>query len=150
MRLTIPRPFTEIISVNRRLVRLDVLRRRGLLPPLVRTSIPEPVRRKRLAVALWVLSLYLPLDGLRGTVVLLSHKIPRCRDNHSAARQTAEGLYLFDLRTATAPVYFFLVPLLGDSTISIVRPSNAGDCSIAATSDKSSATDLRSSSAISG
>lgn len=67
-----PRPLTGTISVNSRRVRLDVRRRRWLLPPLVRTNIPEPVTRKRLAVALWVLILYLPILCLRGTDELLS------------------------------------------------------------------------------
>ena len=70
-RFTIPRPFTGIISSNRRFVRLGVRRRRWLLPPLVRTSFPDPVRRKRLDVALCVFSLYLPDVGFRGTVILL-------------------------------------------------------------------------------
>ena len=39
------------------LVRFEVRRRRWLLPPLVRTSMPDPVRRNRLEVALWVFSL---------------------------------------------------------------------------------------------
>src|SRR3970040_806112 len=66
MRLMILRPFTSIISDNCAFVRLDVLRRRWLLPPLVRTTLPEPVRRKRLDVALWVLSFILPALALRG------------------------------------------------------------------------------------
>ena len=72
-----PRPLTGSISENKRLERLEVRRRKWLLPILVRTSIPVPVTRKRLAVALWVLILYFPTVGLRGTANLLSHKIPR-------------------------------------------------------------------------
>lgn len=75
MRLTIPRPFTGSISVKSCLVRLAVRRRRWLLPPLVRTKIPVPVRRNRLEVALWVFSLYLVVRCFRGTVLLLSHTI---------------------------------------------------------------------------
>jgi len=40
------------------LVRFDLRRRKWLLPPLVRTILPEPVMRKRLEAALWVFSLY--------------------------------------------------------------------------------------------
>src|SRR5438067_6450002 len=66
-------PFTGIISVSRALVREEVRRRKWPLPFLVRTRMPLPVRRKRLAVALWVLSLVLPFSlGLRGTVSLLT------------------------------------------------------------------------------
>ena len=48
-------------------VRFEVRRRKWLLPPFVRMSLPEPVRRNRLDVALWVLSLVLPALALRGT-----------------------------------------------------------------------------------
>src|SRR5512138_449929 len=73
-RLMILRPFTSSISDNCTLVRFDVRRRKWLLPPLVRTTLPEPVRRKRLEVALWVFSLSLPFAfALRGIAnVLLS------------------------------------------------------------------------------
>src|SRR5512133_527310 len=53
-------PFTFTISVNNALVRFDVRRRRWLLPPLVRIKTPDPVRRNRLEVALWVFRLNLP------------------------------------------------------------------------------------------
>ena len=46
------------MRVNSLLVRLERRLRKWLLPPLVRTIFPEPVTRKRFAVALWVLSLY--------------------------------------------------------------------------------------------
>src|SRR5215211_6827089 len=65
-RLMILRAFTSSISDNCALVRLDVRRRRWLLPPLVRTTLPEPVRRKRLDVALWVFSLVFVTFALRG------------------------------------------------------------------------------------
>jgi hypothetical protein len=70
--LTIPRPLTGIISSNKRLVRFGVRLRRWLLPPLVRTSIPDPVIANRLAVALWVFILYFLVVCLRGTIELLS------------------------------------------------------------------------------
>src|SRR5512143_325627 len=54
------RPFTVCISARSALVRRERLRRRWLLPPLVRTSLPLPVSRKRFEVALCVFSLYLP------------------------------------------------------------------------------------------
>ena len=61
------RPFTTIISLNNALVRSEVRRRKWLLPPLVRTSVPEPVKRNLLDVALWVFSFNLPdFFGLRG------------------------------------------------------------------------------------
>ena len=72
IRFLIPRPFTGIISSNRRLVRLEVRRRKWLLPPFVRTNLPEPVRRNLLAVALWVFNLYLVVFFFRGTAILLS------------------------------------------------------------------------------
>src|SRR5918993_3974396 len=65
-RLMMPPPFTSCISDNCAFVRLDVRRRKWLLPPFVRTTLPEPVRRKRLEVALWVFSLFLPAFALRG------------------------------------------------------------------------------------
>src|SRR5512139_617004 len=51
---TMLRPWTVCISANSALVRRDRLRRKWLLPPLVLISLPPPVRRKRLEVALWV------------------------------------------------------------------------------------------------
>src|SRR5512133_1372990 len=66
-RLMIPRPLTGTISINCALVRFEVLRRKWLLPPFVRTSSPDAVRRKRFDVALWVLSLNLPTRGFLGT-----------------------------------------------------------------------------------
>src|SRR5512143_4026608 len=65
-RLMILRAFTTCISDNCAFVRFDVCRRKWLLPPLVRTTLPEPVRRKRLDVALWVFNLVLPALALRG------------------------------------------------------------------------------------
>jgi hypothetical protein len=67
IRLMNLRPFTTIVSLNNALVRSDVRRRKWLLPPLVRTSMPEPVKRNLLDVALWVFSFNLPdFFGLRG------------------------------------------------------------------------------------
>jgi hypothetical protein len=67
MRLMNLRPFTTIISLNNALVRSEVRRRKWLLPPLVRTSVPEPVKRNLLDVALCVFSLILPdFFALRG------------------------------------------------------------------------------------
>src|SRR6185369_16803931 len=66
-RLMIERPFTGTVLLNRSLVRSEVRRRKWLLPPLVRTSVPEPVKRNLLEVALWVFSLYFfPGFALRG------------------------------------------------------------------------------------
>src|SRR5512143_771063 len=62
------RAFTPTVSASRALARADRLRRRWLFPPLLRTSLPAPVRRNRLEVALWVLSFNLPpAFALRGT-----------------------------------------------------------------------------------
>lgn len=59
MRLICPAPTTacdlESIAFTRWLLR----RRKWLLPPFVRISLPVPVILNRFAVALWVLSLYL-------------------------------------------------------------------------------------------
>jgi hypothetical protein len=52
-------PLTLIISENNAFVRDGVRRRKWLLPPLVRTRTPDPVKRNRLEVALWVFNLYL-------------------------------------------------------------------------------------------
>ena len=71
-----PRPSTGIISLNRRLVRLDVRRRKWLFPPLVRINFPEPVKRNLFAVALWVFNLYFLVLFFRVTSLLLSHKNP--------------------------------------------------------------------------
>ena len=66
--LMYPLPLTGIIFENRSFVRFEVRRRKWLLPPFVRTSLPEPVNLNRLAVALWVLSLYFFFDFLRVTI----------------------------------------------------------------------------------
>src|SRR5690606_3005656 len=59
MRLPCEPPLdTSCILSNWLLLRFDLLRRRWLLPPFVRISLPPAVTRKRLAVALWVFSLY--------------------------------------------------------------------------------------------
>src|SRR4030042_4605776 len=70
-RLVVRLPLTTTISAKRALVRRGVRRRKWLLPPLVRTTLPDPVRRKRLAVALCVLSLVLPAFTLRGILFSL-------------------------------------------------------------------------------
>src|SRR5512133_3654250 len=67
-------PFTTTISGSSALVRFEVRRRRWLLPPFVRTRTPDPVRRNRLEVALWVFNFTLPAFCLRGTALLLSKK----------------------------------------------------------------------------
>src|SRR5687768_11805944 len=78
-RLMIERPLTGTVLLKSSLVRSEVRRRKWLLPPLVRTSTPEPVKRNLLEVALWVFSLYFfPGFALRGIAgVLLSDKINR-------------------------------------------------------------------------
>src|SRR5258708_36655054 len=75
-------PWTVCISESCRLVRFEVRRRRWLLPPLVRISLPVPVRRNRLEVALWVLSFILPpFFALRGTATFSFQKnSPRAPD----------------------------------------------------------------------
>jgi len=79
MRLMYLRPTTGTISLNNAFVRSEVRRRKWLLPPFVRTSMPEPVKRNLLDVALWVFSFNLPdffaLRGIAG--FLLSDKINR-------------------------------------------------------------------------
>ncbi len=118
---------------NSSLVRLEVRRRRWLLPPLVRTSMPDPVRRKRLDVALWVLILYLPVVCLRGTIeLLLSHKIPRI----GLSSADVNNVNNLETDEISAVDYFFLLAFPGPSTINMVRPSKAGGCSTIAISDK--------------
>src|SRR4030042_2954489 len=62
----VPLSLSTIISPSSSLGRLGVLRRRWPLPILVRITLPLPVRRNRLAVALWVLSLVFPSFFFRG------------------------------------------------------------------------------------
>ena len=115
-RLMIPSPSTGIVSDKSTLVRFEVRRRRWLLPPLVRTNLPDPVRRNRLDVALWVFNLYF-FPGFRflGTVILLSQNfagltIPRNHKfnssgirskhrllNNSSAQLTRLRLFLFSV-----------------------------------------------------
>ncbi len=49
-----PAVSTTSILDNKAFVRLDLRRRKWLLPPLVRTILPVPVTRNRLAAALYV------------------------------------------------------------------------------------------------
>jgi hypothetical protein len=79
--LTIFSTFTSTISDSKAFVRVEVRRRKWLLPPFVRIKVPDPVRRNRLEVALWVFSLILPALTLRGTVLLLSAESTRNSDN---------------------------------------------------------------------
>ena len=58
MRLRSPLDSTTSIFENCAFTRFDLRRRKWLLPPLVRTILPVPVTRKRLAAALYVFSLY--------------------------------------------------------------------------------------------
>ena len=58
MRRLSPALLTSIILLNNRFTRLDFLRRRWLLPPLVRMTLPVFVTLKRLAAALYVFILY--------------------------------------------------------------------------------------------
>jgi len=149
-RLVMPRDFTGIISLSKRLVRLEVRRRRWLLPPFVRTSFPDPVTRKRFEVALWVFSLYFPVVCLRGTFLLLS-LFGQPYTGRQNCRPVGYAIVTFFLEKAySASLYFFFAALPGASTISMVRPSRAGDCSTSATSESSSAISFRSFSAISG
>src|SRR5260370_14592113 len=89
-------PLTGIISDSRALVREEVRRRRWPLPFLVRTRMPLPVRRKRLAVALCVLSFCLPFSlGLRGTFSLLAwlnHHQPKITEAWLQPRFACLGL----------------------------------------------------------
>ena len=72
MRFSKPLPCTATVSSSCPLARGDRFRRRCPFPPLLRTSLPEPVVRKRFAVALWVFSLNLPFLCFFGTAFLLS------------------------------------------------------------------------------
>lgn len=86
MRFTIFAPCTGTISVNSAFVRTEVRRRKWLLPPFVRTTMPDPVMRNRLDVALWVFSLYFPAFCLRGTCEPPLYKA--LRPAYTAALQT--------------------------------------------------------------
>src|SRR5512139_3382925 len=124
---------------------------------------PEPVRRNRLEVALWVFSLVLPLAfALRGIAdVLLSRNFRQNKPRDSL--RPADVQHLWDLHYlegwaspafsagAWSPFSFFLgPPLFGAITTSMVRPSICGGTSMEATSARAVAISLRSSSAISG
>src|SRR5215813_13229332 len=90
MRLVILRPKTGCISLKFALVRFEVRRRKWLLPPFVRTTLPVPVRRNRLEVALWVFSLTLPAFALRGIADCSFHT--DFRQNKTADILLARGL----------------------------------------------------------
>jgi len=158
-------PSTGTISVNSTLVRLLVRRRKWLLPPFVRTRMPDPVRRKRLDVALWVFILYLLLFTLRGTAKLLSlidhacglfarpQIIPEFFDL-GVAKKGYPVDYTADLVSSPlcsiVSAAFFREALAGARTMVIVRPSMLGICSTAEISANSWAISFKSSKAISG
>ncbi len=101
MRLMYLRPTTGTISLNNAFVRSEVRRRKWLLPPFVRTSMPEPVKRNLLDVALWVFSFNLPdffaLRGISG--FLLSDKI-----NRGTLFTPADDQHLWGLTTLRLPL----------------------------------------------
>ena len=120
------------------------------LPPLVRISLPAPVRRNRLDVALWVLSLNLPDLALRGTL-LTPFRQNKSRTNFPPADDlNTVGAYSFASTGVSAFSFFFAEGFPGASITSMVRPSIIGACSIVLISDSNSAISFRSSSAISG
>lgn len=151
-------PSTGIISVNKAFVRSGVRRRRWLLPPLVRTRTPVPVRRNRFEVALWVFSLIFPAFAFLGTAKLLFLKnlrlvLAAAGVNHSGRLPWpySDLTAALSLLTAFSSVSaFFLVTFSGVSSMVITRPSMLGICSTEAISESSSATSRRSSSASSG
>jgi hypothetical protein len=113
-------PFTWTISDSKAFVRDEVRRRKWLLPPFVRIKVPDPVRRNRLEVALWVFSLIFPAFALRGTVELLSAESTR---NHMDfwILQKATGLLNRATLLFTVPefVIFILASIRLRLTISI-------------------------------
>jgi len=75
-------PSTGIISDSNAFTRLEVRRRKWLLPPFVRIKTPDPVKRNRFEVALWVFSLVFGTFTLRGTAkLLLLSKLAVCTRN---------------------------------------------------------------------
>src|SRR5258706_2112501 len=161
MRLMILRATTGCISLKFALVRFEVRRRKWLLPPLVRTTLPEPVRRKRFEVALWVLSLvFPPAFALRG-IADFSFQTILDKINRGTKRTPADFQHLWDLPYDSALAsfsagacslfsFFLTTPLRGAINTSIVRPSICGACSTMATSASAAAISFKSSSAISG
>ena len=151
-------PSTGIISVNKAFVRSGVRRRRWLLPPLVRTRTPVPVRRNRLEVALWVFNLIFPAFTFLGTAKLLFLKNLRLSLAAAGVENSGRLLKLYSdipaassLTAAFSSVSaFFFVNFSGASSMVITRPSMLGICSTEPISESSSATSLRSSSASSG
>jgi len=79
-------PSTTTISDNRALVRFEVRRRRWLLPPCVRNKTPDPLRRNRLEVALWVFNFVFPAFNFLGTAKLLYKKLSDLFPNRSPTK----------------------------------------------------------------
>ena len=79
IRLRSPELVTSSILSNSRLVRLEELRRRWLLPPFVRMILPVPVTLNRLAAALYVFSLYFFGFCLADMIILSQKKAGPCR-----------------------------------------------------------------------
>lgn len=145
-------PCTTIISVKSALVRSEVRRRRWLLPPLVRTKTPDPVRRNLLEVALWVFNLYLPVFCFPATANSFN-KNRGCFRNRELYQKNqppgmnydSSGESVFSVSAA-----FFFTTFDATRIMLMVRPSIPGACSMVATSESSSAISLKSSKAISG
>jgi hypothetical protein len=121
-----------------------VLRLRWLFPTFVRTSLPLPVMRKRFEVPLWVFSLYFPSFILRGTVItpLIQNSAVLGIERTRTRPRPRMCYHPILAQTPGRLSYFFA--FVGASTISTLRPSIAGGCSITLKSDSSSATSFRS------
>lgn len=134
MRRRSPADSTTSILENSALARFDLRRRKWLLPPLVRTILPVPVTRKRLAAALYVFSLYF-FDFLFG--ISIPHK--------KAPAGAFSIIYDFVGQNA-----FGYAMLSGVNVKVIDQPSNLGCCSMDDISSNSSAISNKASRPISG
>ena len=146
-------PCTGTISVNRALARLERRRRKWLWPPFVRTTLPDPVMRNRLDVALWVFSLYFPAFCFCGTVNLLFTKLcgllkSRITNNiFPSVEQYCTRIFRLG---KSPPRNYYFFSFFGASIIVITRPSILGICSTTDTSSNSCAISFKSSRASSG
>src|SRR5688572_27895097 len=100
------------------------------MPPSDGTRTPEPVKRSRLDVALWVFSLYFfPGFALRGIAGFSFQGNKTAGHSHARGHSTSLGIQeaqtsASDLTSACSVFSFFLgAPLMGTNTTSMVRPS---------------------------
>lgn len=157
MRRTSAGAVTSNIRENMAFARFDFRRRKWLLPPFVRTILPVPVTRKRLAAALYVFILYFLVFAFGIFIPLTQYKSPFRRISVSGLWNTQKGrrlhcpantaqchrlIRLFQTAKAVLRTYFWMVTYLVPACVmvmDIVQPSSLGACSTSAISDSSAA-----------